>query len=237
MYGTALVPGPPPALGRDRWASEPFDRHAKSSRVSGMRSISVAVAVIRSSPGPAPAGSSPDGGSGGRSDLPSAFHGPVHVLRIGLALLVAAGPAAAGAPPHLRWSWPVATPHPIVRPYVAPMSPYGAGHRGVDVRAPVGALVTAPEGGRVRFAGRVVDRGVLSIDHGGVLSSFEPVRALVRAGGAVARGQPVAVVTEPGRTHPAGVLHIGARTTEGYVSPLLLLGGLRRAVLLPLGEG
>jgi hypothetical protein len=63
------------------------------------------------------------------------------------------------------------------------------------------------------------------------------VRPLVRAGEHVVRGQVVALVTPPGGTHPPGVLHLGARVREGYVSPLLLLGGLRRAVLLPLSAG
>ena len=160
---------------------------------------------------------------------PSRFGAPLLA-----ALLVLAG---AGTPARPRWSWPVPVPHPIVRPYLAPATQYAAGHRGVDVLAPAGTTVTAPDDGRVRFSGRVVDRGVLSIDHGGVLSSFEPVRPLVRAGDAVARGQPVAVVTAPGGTHPADVLHIGARVDAGYVSPLLFLGGLRRAVLLPLDPG
>ena len=74
-----------------------------------------------------------------------------------------------------RWSWPVAAPHPIARPYVAPATEYGPGHRGIDIRAPAGSVVRAPAAGVVHFAGFVVDRPVLSIAHaGGVLSSSNP---------------------------------------------------------------
>lgn len=150
------------------------------------------------------------------------------------ALLPSASVQAAAAP---RWSWPVPDPHPVVRGFEAPATAWAAGHRGIDVAAPVGTPVRAPDDGVVAFAGRVVDRGVLSIDHGGLRSSFEPVEASVPTGSAVRRGQVVAHVAM-GAGHPAGVLHIGARVREGdewaYVSPLLLLGGAEHAVLLPL---
>jgi murein DD-endopeptidase MepM/ murein hydrolase activator NlpD len=160
----------------------------------------------------------------------------MHALRLSTAALAAILALPLGPAPSSRaaWSWPVPTPHVVVRQYLAPATRYGPGHRGIDLRAPVGTPVTAPDDGTVLFAGRVVDRGVLSIDHGDVRSSFEPVRSLVRPGEHVSRGEVVAVVSAPGPTHPAGVLHLGARVRDGYVSPLLFLGGLRRAVLLPL---
>lgn len=159
-------------------------------------------------------------------------------VRLAAATLMALALPLGPAPPSgARWSWPVPVPHLVVRQYLAPATPYGTGHRGIDLRAPIGTPVTAPDDGTVLFAGRVVDRGVLSIDHGALRSSFEPVRALVHPGEHVTRGELVAVVTAPGATHPAGVLHLGARVSDGYVSPLLLLGGLRRAVLLPLEPG
>jgi murein DD-endopeptidase MepM/ murein hydrolase activator NlpD len=160
----------------------------------------------------------------------AAFTAALVVVAAGSSL--AATPASAAAPP--QWSWPVAAPHPIVRGFEAPATTWAAGHRGIDVAVVVGSAVTAPDDGTVVFAGTLVDRGVVSIDHGaGVISSFEPVAASVHAGDVVARGQPIGVVATGG-THTSGVLHIGARLNGAYVSPLLYLGGIEHAVLLPL---
>jgi murein DD-endopeptidase MepM/ murein hydrolase activator NlpD len=145
-----------------------------------------------------------------------------------------ADPPRAPVPLGLRWSWPVAAPHPIARPYAAPANPYGPGHRGIDIAAPAGTTVRAPADGIVHFAGFVVDRPLLSIEQaGGVLSSFEPVRALVATGDPVARGQVIAVLLA-GHC-PAVCLHVGARVAGQYVNPLLFLGEVPRAVLLPVG--
>ncbi|HWR85886.1 MAG TPA: M23 family metallopeptidase [Rhodoglobus sp.] len=133
------------------------------------------------------------------------------------------------------WAWPVAPPHSIVRPFVAPPTPYAAGHRGIDVRAPDGA-VYAPAAGVVHFAGVVVDRPVLSIEHAdGVLSSYEPVQTELVKGDAVRRGDRIGTVL-PG--HCASVcLHFGVRVDGQYVSPMLFLGELPRSVLLPTRRG
>jgi murein DD-endopeptidase MepM/ murein hydrolase activator NlpD len=141
--------------------------------------------------------------------------------------------AAAVATP---WAWPTAS-HTVVRGFEAPATVYAAGHRGIDVAAEVGEPVRAVDDGVVAFAGTVVDRGVVAIDHDGVRSSVEPVDPAVRAGESVHRGEVVGHVATGG-AHPAGVLHLGARVRAGdgwaYVSPLLYLGGATRAVLLPL---
>jgi murein DD-endopeptidase MepM/ murein hydrolase activator NlpD len=142
--------------------------------------------------------------------------------------------AGAAVPTGSRWSWPVVAPHPIVRPYAAPANPYAAGHRGVDIGAAVGTRVMAPADGIVHFAGFVVDRPLLSIAHaGGVLSSFEPVQPLVETGDRVVRGQVIGVLLAG---HCAtSCLHLGARVGGEYVNPLLFLGEVPRAVLLPMG--
>ncbi|AYF98616.1 M23 family metallopeptidase [Protaetiibacter intestinalis] len=148
-------------------------------------------------------------------------------MRVPVRRMVAAVVAAS------LWAWPVAAPHPVVRPYLAPATPYSSGHRGIDIRAPEGAVVRAPADGVVHFAGWVVDRPVLSIDHGGgVLSSYEPVSTELREGDAVRRGQVIGTLVA-GHCATA-CLHLGARIDGAYVSPLLFLGGQPRAVLLPL---
>ena len=155
-----------------------------------------------------------------------------------LALLAAIAGASAPLAPAAEpaWGWPVA-PHVVVRGFEAPATVYAAGHRGIDLTVAVGEPVRAVDDGVVAFAGTVVDRGVVAVDHDGVRSSVEPVDPLVRAGDAVRRGEVIGRVAAGG-AHPPGVLHLGARvpTADGwaYVSPLLLLGGATRAVLLPL---
>lgn len=139
---------------------------------------------------------------------------------------------AAAAAVLALWAWPVAAPHPIARAYLAPATPYAAGHRGVDIRSPA-SVVRAPADGVVHFAGVVVDRPVLSIDHGGgVLSSYEPVETTLRRGDVVRRGEVIGTLL-PGHCSGGPCLHFGVRIDGEYVSPLLFLGGQPRAVLLP----
>jgi murein DD-endopeptidase MepM/ murein hydrolase activator NlpD len=130
------------------------------------------------------------------------------------------------------WAWPVAPPHPIARPFVAPVTPYGPGHRGIDIRSG-DTDVFAPESGIVSFVGSVAGRPVLSIRHpAGLVSSVEPVESTLSAGEAVSRGQLVGALL-PGHCALVPCLHFGVRLNGEYVSPLNYLGGIRRAVLLP----
>jgi murein DD-endopeptidase MepM/ murein hydrolase activator NlpD len=138
-------------------------------------------------------------------------------------------PGGALAREH-SWIWPLAGTPRVVTGYEPPLTPFAEGHRGIDLDAAEQEVVLAPADGVVRFAGYVVNRGVLSIDHGGVVSSFEAVGALVQAGDRVAQGQPVAVV---GTGSHCACLHVGARIRGQYVSPLALIGRIPAAVLLP----
>ena len=134
----------------------------------------------------------------------------------------------------------VSSPRTILRPYIAPATPYSAGHRGIDLRTTPGAPVYAPASGIVHFAGVVVNRPVLSIEHpGGLVSSFEPVVTELTAGDPVGRGDVVGTIAghDPGAPRSghcgAPCLHFGVRLHGQYVSPLLYLGGIPRSVLLP----
>lgn len=134
--------------------------------------------------------------------------------------------------PRDAWRWPVA-PARIVAPFAAPAHAYGPGHRGVDLAADVGATAVAPAAGVVAFSGRVVDRGVLTIDHGdGLVSTLEPLESTPPVGTAVVAGVPVGRVDRGGHSAP-GTLHLGVREHGVYVNPLGLFGELPRAVLLP----
>src|SRR5690606_31066246 len=114
----------------------------------------------------------------------------------------------------------------------APPHRYGPGHRGIDVSAPEGT-VRAVEAGTVRFAGSVAGRPVLSILHAdGLISTYEPVTALVAEGDAVTAGQVVGQLWD-GEPHCASgpCLHLGARRGQDYLDPLLLLGARGPSVL------
>ena len=148
-------------------------------------------------------------------------------------ILFAGAPALAAAAQALgvQWRWPVDASRSIVRPFIAPETPYSAGHRGIDIRAPDG-IVYAPASGVVHFAGFVVDRPVLSIRHpGGLLSSFEPVSTSLVEGDLIAGGALIGTVL-PGHCSEL-CLHFGVRLDGEYVSPLNYLGGIPRSVLLP----
>lgn len=159
--------------------------------------------------------------------------------------LVAVSPTASVAANHTvegtapSWRWPLDEPRLLVRPYIAPATPYAAGHRGIDigVSGETGEVVVfAPADGVVHFAGVVVDRPVLSIRHaGGLVSSFEPVTALVATGASIHRGQAIGMLsTLAGASHcTRPCLHFGVRRHGDYVSPLNYLGGIPHSVLLP----
>ncbi|KQX07186.1 MULTISPECIES: murein hydrolase activator EnvC family protein [unclassified Leifsonia] len=149
------------------------------------------------------------------------------------------GSSGAGADepaPAADWRWPLARPVRVVAAFEAPVTRYSAGHRGIDLAAASGTPVLAPTDGTISFAGTVVDRPLLTVDHGdGVLVSLEPVLASVVEGDAVARGQPIGAVADGGHCG-GGCLHVGVRVFGEYVSPLAFITGLPRAVLLPMGR-
>jgi murein DD-endopeptidase MepM/ murein hydrolase activator NlpD len=150
-------------------------------------------------------------------------------MRRGLLALLLASVYLAVALPGARamiasWEWPVVGP--VIRPFDPPSSPYGAGHRGIDIAASVGTVVTAPAAGRVAFAGPVGGHLFLTIDHGGgVESAYSWLSSLlVRRGDVVVGGTPIATT---GWGHPASLvptLHMGVRIDDVYVDPMALLG-------------
>ncbi|MCP3758613.1 M23 family metallopeptidase [Streptomyces sp. TBY4] len=118
---------------------------------------------------------------------------------------------------------PLPAPLTVVRWWDPPPTPYAAGHRGVDLAAPVGTEVRAVGPGRVHYAGQVAGRGVLSLTlPNGLRTTYEPVRPLVAEGAEVTTGQVVALLTE-GRHCPRSCLHWGLLRAEAYLNPLALL--------------
>lgn len=160
-------------------------------------------------------------------------------------LPAAIGTWTAPAPFIAEWSWPLeATPN-VLRPFEKPPQKWKPGHRGVDLSVGAGGQVSvlSPADGAVSFAGTVVDRGVLSIDHGdGRVSSFEPVTTNLIKGQRVGRGDAVAILSATGSGGRSfghcgrPCLHWGVRDDGEYVDPLSFVMDRRPSVLLPLGE-
>ena len=128
--------------------------------------------------------------------------------------------------------WPVADPFRLDEPYAAPAHAYGPGHRGVDLH-PLGDLaVRSPAAGVIAFSGDVAGRGVVTVDHGGgLVTTLEPVESAPAPGTPVTRGEEIGMLSVGGHARP-GRVHFGVRLDGEYVNPLLLLGGVARAVLL-----
>ena len=129
----------------------------------------------------------------------------------------------APGPAYGTYAWPVRGP--VLRGFDPPETPFGSGHRGIDIGAPMGTPVVAAQDGTVAFAGAIAGGLYVSIDHpDGVRTTYSWLSEVsVRAGAAVERGEPIG---RSGTGHSgAGTphLHLGARIGSLYIDPLLLL--------------
>ena len=172
------------------------------------------------------------------------------------ALLPVAAPAAIGNgkglaalptttvgpdPPRVRGLWMPVT-GAVVRGFDARAGPYGPGHRGIDISAPVGATVRAPAAGRIGFAGPVAGTTWVSLVVApGVRVTLGPLLDPVTAGRVLSRA-PVGRVGpghRAGPTEGAGpgsgaTLHLSVRVDGVYVDPLAYLIDRPRPRLAPL---
>lgn len=157
-------------------------------------------------------------GSPGRSRL--AVRVPTVVTRLlsALVLCAAAMPISpAGAAES--WTWPLDGTS-VGRPFEKPASVYGPGHRGVDLPGPIGATVRSVAPGRVVFVGSVAGVPVVTVDHGQERSTYQPVRAVVRRGDAVGRGQPIGRLLGRHSHCVHACLHLGRVRADEYLDPL-----------------
>ena len=162
--------------------------------------------------------------------------------RILIPLLVALVLAVGGqtpAPATGLWTWPVTGP--ILRGFDPPDSPYGSGHRGIDIGTAVGTAIVAPAAGVVSFAGKVGGQLFLTIAHGGAVQSTASwlTDVLVHEGDTVEEGQVVAHTGWGHPTEPLPHLHFSVRLDGVYVDPLDYLAPMDLDTLIrlaPLGE-
>jgi Peptidase family M23 len=139
-------------------------------------------------------------------------------------------PPTMSDPPGVPGLWmPVAGA--VVRGFDARAGPYGPGHRGIDIAAPMGELVRAPAAGRVVFAGPVAGTTWVSVRIApGVVATLGPVLEPAARAALVQERSPIGRV---GPGHGAA-LHLGVRVDGVYVDPLPYLLDRPRARLAPL---
>ncbi len=163
--------------------------------------------------------------------VPTVLRGAVTVV-LGL-LLVLPWPAAgfdgpADLPePDPVGVWPLVPEPDVVRGFDPPDSPYGAGHRGVDLAGQPGQQVRSALPGRVTYAGPLAGRGVVVVDHGSTRTTYEPVSASVSVGDDVPAGGRIGILQLPGsHCFPDACLHWGwiRNADDVYLDPLRLVG-------------
>lgn len=142
------------------------------------------------------------------------------------------GSAGASEPSReQRWIPPIGSSLSVLQPFRAPAHRYAAGHRGLDLAAAPGDLVTVPIAGTVTFAGRVVNRDVVSLRiDGATIVSFEPVTGELEQGDEVIGGSLLGRVSRGGHCDGACV-HVGVRIDDSYVNPMRFFRD--KPVLLP----
>ena len=135
-----------------------------------------------------------------------------------------AGEAAAVARSGPAWAWPLVPPHAVTRPFGLGPTVYAAGHRGVDLAGAPGQAVSSAGEGQVTYAGSLAGRGVVTVTHGTLRTTYEPVTATVRVGARVTAGEQVGTLEagHPGCPEMA-CLHWGLRRGDVYLDPLRLV--------------
>ena len=143
---------------------------------------------------------------------------------VAVCLSVLAVPAPAVATPALPTpaGWPLRGSPVVQNGFAPPALKWTSGHRGLDLVAKSGEAILAAASGTVVFAGSIAGKPVVSIDHGSVRTTYEPVVSTVSVGERVALGQVIGVLGAGG--HCRGCLHWGLREGRNYLDPLLLLG-------------
>lgn len=122
------------------------------------------------------------------------------------------------------WQWPLSPVPEVLRGFDLPSSPWGPGHRGVDLAATPGQAVHAAAAGQVSFAGRVAGHGVVAVTHGALRTTYLPVIPFVRVGQYLPAGARLGIVQDlPGHCGPLHCLHWGLRRDLHYLDPLPLL--------------
>lgn len=121
--------------------------------------------------------------------------------------------------------WPLQPRPEVVATFDPPDSPYGSGHRGVDLLGRPGQTVHAALPGIITYAAPLAGRGVVVVDHGTTRTTYEPVTADVDVGDRVPGGGVIGRLQLPGsHCFPRACLHWGWIRGATYLDPLRLVG-------------
>ena len=125
--------------------------------------------------------------------------------------------AALGARAGAAVPWVMPVHGAVVRPFRAPVTPYGPGHFGVHFAVPPGTPVRAAGGGVVTFVGKVDGVLFVVVRHPGDLRTTYGFLAAtpLRPGDRVGRGEVLGTTRGP-------ILHFGLRRGAFYLDPLQL---------------
>ncbi len=158
-----------------------------------------------------------------------------------LTLIFSASPARSLAPASFGpTAGPVASPPvlyrlpvrgPIIDPFRAPVGPYGAGNRGVEIGTVPGTAVASAADGAVTFAGPVGGDLFVVVSHSdGVRTTYGFLATIsVSAGTVVHLGDTVGTARSS--------VHWGARHGDSYFDPMTLLSAGTVKVRLVKGRG
>lgn len=161
----------------------------------------------------------------------------VSALFAGAGAMAAVPAAAADEGP---WRWPLDGQPVVLAGFAPPAERWGAGHRGVDLQAEPGDAVRAAGAGRVTYAGMLAGRGVVTVTHGELRTTYEPVRTAVSVGTLVEAGDRLGELSGvAGHCAPRSCLHWGLLHGDVYLDPLALVdqGPVRLLPLLPTAAG
>lgn len=151
----------------------------------------------------------------------------IRVLRAvlpGFLIVLLTGPPVSGADDPVG-VWPLRPEPEVVARFDPPASPYGPGHRGVDLLGHPGQRVHTALAGTVTYAGPLAGRGVVVVSHGETRTTYEPVSASVSVGDAVDQGTVIGALHLSGsHCFPRSCLHWGWLRGEAYLDPLRLVG-------------
>lgn len=123
------------------------------------------------------------------------------------------------------WQWPDTIPSPVLRDFNPPARPWLKGNRGVDLAYKIGRPVHAIAGGTVLFADSIAGIGSVSIDHGTVRSTYQPLYPIVTEEEYVTQGQVIGYLSAGRTICPRSCIHLGIidNHTGDYKDPLSYL--------------